>query len=70
MDYLEKLKAIKEKFDDIQSQLSDTALSSDQEKLIELSKKRSELTDIVSAYEKYDKLLKKRVLIYLYMFFA
>ena len=58
MDYLEKLKAIKEKFDDIQSQLSDPALSSNQEKLIELSKKRSELTDIVSAYQKYDKLLK------------
>jgi peptide chain release factor 1 len=58
MDYLEKLKAIKEKFDDIQSQLSDPALSSDQEKLIDLSKKRSELTDIVSAYKKYDKLLK------------
>ncbi len=58
MDYLEKLKAIKEKFDDIQSQLSDPALSSNQEKLIELSKKRSELTDIVVAYEKYDKLLK------------
>ena len=58
MDYLEKLKAIKEKFDDIQSQLSDPALSSNQEKLIELSKKRSELTDIVSAYKKYDKLLK------------
>ena len=33
-------------------------MSSDQEKLIELSKKRSELTDIVSAYKKYDKLLK------------
>lgn len=61
MDYLEKLKAIKEKFDDIQSQLSDPALSSDQEKIIELSKKRSELTDIVSAYEKYDKLLKNIV---------
>jgi peptide chain release factor 1 len=58
MDYLEKLKAIKEKFDDIQSQLSDPALSSNQEKLIELSKKRSELTEIVSAYKKYDKLLK------------
>lgn len=57
MDYLEKLKAIKEKFDDIQSQLSDPALSSNQEKLIDLSKKRSELTEIVSAYEKYDKLL-------------
>jgi len=61
MDYLEKLKAIKEKFDNIQSQLSDPALSSNQEKLIELSKKRSELTDIVSAYEKYDKLLKNIV---------
>ena len=58
MDYLEKLKAIKEKFDDIESQLSDPALSSNQEKLIELSKKRSELTDIVVAYKKYDKLLK------------
>lgn len=58
MDYLEKLKEIKEKFDDIEGQLLDPGLSSNQDKLIELSKKRSELTEIVSAYNDYDKLLR------------
>ena len=44
MDYLEKLKAIKEKFDNIEKELSDPNIMSDQTNLIELSKKRSELT--------------------------
>ncbi|PID62382.1 MAG: peptide chain release factor 1 [Ignavibacteriae bacterium] len=57
MDYLEKLKQIKEKFDEIEKELADPKNSSDQKKLIELSKKRSELTDVVEAYKKYDKLL-------------
>lgn len=58
MDYLEKLKDIKEKFDNIEKQLSDPETASDQNKIIELSKKRSELSDIVDAYKKYSKLLK------------
>jgi len=57
MDYLEKLKQIKEKYDGIERELSDTANLADQNKLIELSKKRSELTEIVEAYKKYDKLI-------------
>ncbi len=58
MDYLEKLKEIKEKFDDIEKQLMDPEILVKQERVIELSKKRSELLDIVGAYNKYSKLLK------------
>lgn len=57
MDYLEKLKEIKERFDNIEQELSDPALATDQKKLISLSKKRSELLDLVEAYDKYIKLL-------------
>ncbi len=58
MDYLEKLKQIKEKFDEIEKELIDPKILSDQTKVIELSKKRSELLDIVEAYNEYSKLLK------------
>ncbi|MBK7104721.1 MAG: peptide chain release factor 1 [Ignavibacteriae bacterium] len=58
MDYLEKLKQIKEKFDEIHNELMDPVVLSNQAKVIELSKKRSELTEIVDAYNKYSKLLK------------
>jgi len=57
MDYLEKLQEIKERFDNIEQELSDPALATDQKKLISLSKKRSELLDLVEAYDKYIKLL-------------
>jgi len=57
MDYLEKLKDIKAKFDAIEREFSDPNVTSDQNKVIELSKKRSELLDIVDAYKEYDKLL-------------
>lgn len=57
MDYLEKLKEIKEKFDTIEKDLSDPAVAANQDKIIELSKKRSELLEIVEAYKDYDKLL-------------
>ncbi|MFZ1292130.1 MAG: peptide chain release factor 1 [Melioribacteraceae bacterium] len=58
MDYLEKLKQIKEKYDEIHNELMDPVVLSNQAKVIELSKKRSELTEIVDAYNKYSKLLK------------
>ena len=57
MDYLEKLKEIKEKFDEIEKQLSNPEFAADQKKMIELSKRRSELIDVVEAYKEYDKLL-------------
>ncbi|MBK8944723.1 MAG: peptide chain release factor 1 [Ignavibacteriae bacterium] len=57
MDYLEKLKQIKEKFDEIEKDLMNPEVLSNQQKVIELSKKRSELMEIVEAYNKYSKLL-------------
>jgi peptide chain release factor 1 len=57
MDYIVKLKAIKDKFDAIESELADPEVAADQNKIIELSKKRSELADVVVAYVEYDKLL-------------
>lgn len=55
MDLLEKLKKVKDKFDRINEQLSDQSITSDTEKLISLSKDRSELIEIISVYEKYSK---------------
>ncbi len=53
MDFLDKLKDIKKTYEQINEQLSDPQIASDQKKLIELSKKRSELEEIVEAYERY-----------------
>ena len=57
MDIYEKLKAIKEKYDKINEQLSDPNNLSDQAKLISLSKERSELIDVVNAFNEYDALV-------------
>ncbi len=59
MDLVEKLKDIKAKFEEINAQLSDPAVLSDQEKIISLSKRRSELEEIVSAYDRYEELKKE-----------
>ncbi len=53
MDYVEKLKEIKEKFDRIEEQLADPEVVQVQEKLIRLSKDRSNLLEIVEAYNEY-----------------
>ncbi len=58
MDFIEKLKEVKERYEQINSELSDPNIVSDQKKLIELSKKRSELEEIVNAYDEYEKTLK------------
>lgn len=55
MDLIEKLQALKEKFDRVNEQLSDPSVVSNQERLIKLGKERSELLDIVAAYDKYHK---------------
>jgi len=57
MNYLEKLREIKEKFEDIDQQLSDPEIIKNTDKVIELSKKRSELVELVAAYDEYSDLL-------------
>lgn len=56
MDYIEKLKSIKEKYDNITNQLSDPKIVFNQELLIKLSKERSDLQDVVEVYNKYSKI--------------
>ena len=58
MNLADKLEKIKIKFDSINEQLSDPGISSDREKLISLTRERSDLTEIVEAYSKYAVILK------------
>jgi len=58
MNLLEKLRAMKDKFDRIQEQLADPENMNNQEKLISLSKERSDLIEIVEAYDKYEQVVK------------
>lgn len=58
MDLYEKLKSIKEKYDKINEQLSDPNIVSDQQKYVSLNKERSDLTDLIHAYNEYDYLVK------------
>ncbi|MGE5681342.1 MAG: peptide chain release factor 1 [Bacillota bacterium] len=58
MELIEKLRAVKEKFEKINEQLSDPDIVNNQEKLISLSKERSDLTEVVEAYDKYEAVLK------------
>ena len=58
MNFLDKLKEIKEKFEQINEKLSDPSMMSDQAKLIKLSKERSNLLELVSTYDEYTKIVK------------
>jgi peptide chain release factor 1 len=51
MEIIEKLRKIKDRFDNINQQLSDPDILSDREKVVSLSKERSDLLEIVGAYE-------------------
>lgn len=57
MDFYAKLRALKEKYDQINEKLSDPDIMSNQEKYVKLSKERSELEEIVKAFNKYDEIL-------------
>lgn len=57
MNLLEKLRAVKDKFDRINDQLADPANMNNQEKLISLSKERSDLQEIVDVYNRYAEVL-------------
>lgn len=58
MELYDKLKSIKEKFDKINEQLSDPNIMSDQSKYISLSKERTQLVEIVEAFNQYDQLIR------------
>jgi len=58
MDLYQKLKAIKEKYEKINEQLSDPGIISDQTKYVALGKERMQLVDVVEAYNVYDSLIK------------
>lgn len=57
MNLLEKLRSVKEKFDRINLQLEDPANMNNQERLISLSRERSDLQEIVNVYNKYESVL-------------
>jgi len=57
MQLVEKLEKIKIHFDDINQQLSDPELLKDREKVIQLSRERSDLEDIIVCYKKYSQVL-------------
>ncbi len=58
MELIERLQKIKEKFDRINQQLSDPEFLNDREKIVALSRERSELENIILAYDKYNTVLK------------
>ncbi len=58
MNLLEKLRKINDRFEMINQQLADPSFLNDRDKLVQLSRERSELSQIVQSYEKYSMLLK------------
>jgi peptide chain release factor 1 len=58
MDLLKKLKKIKEKFDQINQQLSDPAFMNDREMIVNLSRERSDLIEIMGVYDTYSDIIK------------
>ncbi len=58
MEFIERLKKIYDRFENINQQLSDPDVLSSREKVINLSRERSELTGIVDAYRHYNEVLK------------
>ncbi len=58
MELIVRLQKLKEKFERINQQLSDPEFLNDREKIIALSRERSELENIILAYDKYNSVLK------------
>jgi peptide chain release factor 1 len=57
MELIDRLKKIKNRYIQINEQLSDSAVISEMEKMINLSRERSDLEEIVTASESYEKIL-------------
>jgi peptide chain release factor 1 len=57
MDFIRKLKEVKDKFEKINEKLSDSQVVSNQELLVKLSKERSDLIEVVEAYDEYNEVI-------------
>jgi peptide chain release factor 1 len=57
MELLERLKKIKNRFEQVNELLSDSSITNDREKMINLSRERSELEEIITAHANYEKIL-------------
>lgn len=57
MNLLEKLKKIKDRFDQINQALAEPETLNNRERMIQLSKERTNLTELAAAYDKYNHLL-------------
>ena len=57
MELIERLQKLKEKYDRINQQLADPSYLNDRDKIVALSRERSELENIIIAYEKYNSVL-------------
>lgn len=58
MELIEKLNRIKERFDKINQQLSDPSYMNERDKIVALSKERSDLINIITASDKYSLVIK------------
>jgi len=58
MNLADKLEKIKVKYDSINEQLSDPRISNDRERMISLTRERSDLSEIMEVYSKYASVLK------------
>jgi peptide chain release factor 1 len=58
MNLADKLEKIKVKYDNINEQLSDPHISKDREKMISLTRERSDLSEIMEVYSKYASVIK------------
>jgi len=58
MELIDKLKKIKDRFEQINQQLADPTFMNDRDKIVSLSRERSDLTGIISAYEEYSDIIK------------
>jgi peptide chain release factor 1 len=58
MELIDKLKRIKDRFDQINQQLADPSFMNDRDKIVSLSRERSDLTGIINSYEEYSEVIK------------
>jgi len=57
MELLERLNKIKNRFEQVNELLSDSSIMNDREKMINLSRERSELIEIINAHRNYEKII-------------
>ena len=58
MDIIDRLKKVRDRFEKINQQLSDPTFMNDREKIVSLSRERSDLSEIMEAYEEYSGIIK------------